>query len=289
VQASTDDLKLRTATATGTTAATLVLAGAPLQRFGRRLGLIGGDSNSVPLGLVLGGSLWLVLLLFSWIDGVHDSLFSLSAIGVHVRLLVALPLLFVAETLVAPCVATFIETVVRSEVVPPRAQPALRADLASTRRLASSWWPELLCLLGALAMLLAGSHLHLHGSSATLGAADASVSGTLAGLWYGIICLTVVRFALLRWLWRMLLWCRFLWRLSRLDLHLVPTIRIDRPAWATCRSCTPSSCRSSPRSRRSRPRAWPRRSHGARHRWRPSARQSSCSLRSWQASSSVRS
>jgi len=70
VQASTDDLKLRTATATGTTADTLVLAGGPLQRFGRRLGLIGGDSNSVPLGLVLGGSLWLVLLLFSWIDGV---------------------------------------------------------------------------------------------------------------------------------------------------------------------------------------------------------------------------
>ena len=224
MHASTDDLVRRhAATAAGAPADEPVLAGGPLQRLGRRLGLVRDGSNSVPLGLVLGGSLWLVLLLFSWIDGVHDSLFSLSAIGVHVRLLVALPLLFVAETLVAPCVATFIETVVHSEVVPPRAQPALRADLASTRRLASSWWPELLCLLGALAMLLAGSHLHLHGSSATLGAEGASVSGTLAGVWYGIVCLTVVRFALLRWLWRMLLWCRFLWRLSRLDLHLVPT------------------------------------------------------------------
>ena len=66
---STDDLVPRDpATATGTLADTLVLAGGPLQRFARRLGLIGGDSNSVPLGLVLGGSLWLVLLLFSWID-----------------------------------------------------------------------------------------------------------------------------------------------------------------------------------------------------------------------------
>jgi hypothetical protein len=221
---STDDLVPRDpATTTGAPADTLVLAGGPLQRFARQLGLIGGDSNSVPLGLVLGGSLWLVLLLFSWIDRVLDALFSLPAIGVHVRLLVALPLLFVAETLVAPCVATFIETLVRSGVVPPRTQPALHADLASTRRLASSWWPELLCLLGALAMLLAGSHLHLHGNSATLGGEGASVSGTLAGLWYGIVCLTVVRFALLRWLWRMLLWGRFLWRLSRLDLHLVPT------------------------------------------------------------------
>src|SRR6185369_2602307 len=165
-------------------------AGGPLQRLGRRLGLVRDGSNSVPLGLALGGSLWLVLLLFSWIDGVHASLFSLSAIGVHVRLLVALPLLFVAEMLVAPCVATFIETVVRSEVVPPRAQPALHAELARTRRLASSWWPELLCLVGALAMLLAGSHLHLHGRSAALDSEGGSVSGTLAGLWYGIVCLT---------------------------------------------------------------------------------------------------
>jgi len=28
---------------------------------------------------------------------------------------------------------------------------------------------------------------------------------------------------LLRWLWRYLIWCWFLWRASRLDLHLVPT------------------------------------------------------------------
>jgi hypothetical protein len=224
VQTSTDDLVRRdTTTATGPPADPLVLTAGPLQRFGRRLGLIRSDSNSVPFGFVLGGSLWLVLLLFSWIDGVLDGLFSLPAIGVHVRLLVALPLFFVAETLVAPCVATFIETVVRSGVVPPRAKRALDAELASARRLASSWWPELLCLLGALAMLLAGSHLHLHGTTATLGGAGANVSGTLAGLWYGVVCLTVVRFALLRWLWRMLLWCRFLRAFSRLELHLVPT------------------------------------------------------------------
>ncbi|TPV99484.1 MAG: hypothetical protein USCAAHI_01081 [Beijerinckiaceae bacterium] len=25
-----------------------------------------------------------------------------------------------------------------------------------------------------------------------------------------------------RWIWRIALWCRFLWRLAKLDLHLVP-------------------------------------------------------------------
>src|SRR5206468_369942 len=28
---------------------------------------------------------------------------------------------------------------------------------------------------------------------------------------------------LLRWLWRLALWCYFLWRVSRLELRLVPT------------------------------------------------------------------
>jgi hypothetical protein len=32
-----------------------------------------------------------------------------------------------------------------------------------------------------------------------------------------------VRFVMLRWLWRLVLWSVFLWRLSRLRLHLVPT------------------------------------------------------------------
>jgi hypothetical protein len=36
-------------------------------------------------------------------------------------------------------------------------------------------------------------------------------------------CITLFRFLLLRWLWRLALWCLFLWRVSRLKLRLVPT------------------------------------------------------------------
>jgi hypothetical protein len=200
-----------------------LLSGAALEGVGRKLGLVGGDSNSIRLGLALGGLLWLVLLVLTWIDGVADSVFSLSAIGAHVRLLVAVPLFFVAETLLAPRMAAFVDTLVRSGVVRPPAVPALNAEVELTRRLAHSWLGEVACLLGALAMLLAGSHLHLYGRTATVSAQSIPIWTTLAGGWYGIVCLTVVRFLLLRWLWRIVLWCRFLWRLSRLDLHLVPT------------------------------------------------------------------
>jgi len=34
--------------------------GGPLYRFGRRVGLVRGETNTVPLGLALGGGLWIV-------------------------------------------------------------------------------------------------------------------------------------------------------------------------------------------------------------------------------------
>ncbi len=44
-----------------------------------------------------------------------------------------------------------------------------------------------------------------------------------AGLWYWIVCLPLFRFLMFRWIWRIGLWCFFLWRVTKLDLHLAPT------------------------------------------------------------------
>jgi len=46
---------------------------------------------------------------------------------------------------------------------------------------------------------------------------------TMAGRWYWIVCLPLFRFLMFRWLWRLGLWSYFLWRVSRLELRLVPT------------------------------------------------------------------
>jgi hypothetical protein len=45
----------------------------------------------------------------------------------------------------------------------------------------------------------------------------------LAGLWFLYVSLPFFQFILLRWVFRQLLWWRFLWQTSRLDLQLVPT------------------------------------------------------------------
>jgi hypothetical protein len=50
---------------------------------------------------------------------------------------------------------------------------------------------------------------------------------TLAGWWLGCVSLPFVQFILLRWYFRLLIWTRFLWQVSRIDLRLV-AIHPDR-------------------------------------------------------------
>jgi hypothetical protein len=44
-----------------------------------------------------------------------------------------------------------------------------------------------------------------------------------AGYWYAYISIPIFQFMLLRWYFRIFIWARFLWQVSRMDLHLVPT------------------------------------------------------------------
>jgi hypothetical protein len=52
-----------------------------------------------------------------------------------------------------------------------------------------------------------GGHLHL----------------TAAGYWYAFVSIPIFQFILVRWYLRFFIWFRFLWQVSRLDLHLVAT------------------------------------------------------------------
>jgi len=204
----------------------LSLLGGPLHRLGSRLGLVRGGTDTVPLGLALGAFPWLVLLALALFEGFGHVLFSIQAIGGHVRLLVAIPLLFVCEALIDPRFAAFVRGLVRSQVVPATARPALQSEIARIARWTDAWLPEALLL--AAAALLGLITRNQNFSAYLSGLAGEFNPGAVAATswtsqWYWIVCMTLFRFLLLRWLWRVALWCSFLWRVSRLELRLVPT------------------------------------------------------------------
>ena len=198
------------------------LLGGPLHRLGRRLGLVRGETNTVALGLALGLLSWSILLALASIGGVNDRLFSLSAIALDVRLLVVIPLFFLCESSLDPRLRDFVSTIVRSGVVPSNALPALESEIACSVRWKDAWLPEAMCLLAAALLSLFAAQLHLSGKTAALDSTRSLSDVPFAGLWYWIVCLPLFRFLMFRWIWRIALWCRFLWRLAKLDLHLVP-------------------------------------------------------------------
>jgi hypothetical protein len=199
------------------------LLGGPLHLLGRRLGLVRGATNTVPLGMALGLSLWTVLMALTLIEGNGHLVFSLSVIGANVRLLVVIPLFFLCEAWLDPRLPAFIGLIVRSGVVPGNAMPALESAIARTIRWKDSWLAEAMCLLAAVVFSLLGPRLHLSGTTAAYDPSDAAKGAALAGQWYWIVCLPFFRFLMFRWLWRLGLWFYSLWRVARLDLHLVPT------------------------------------------------------------------
>ena len=199
------------------------LLGGPLHRLGCRLGLVRGGTNTAALGLALGVPLWTVLVALALIEGVGGRLFPLSLIGGHVRLLVVIPLFFLCESWLEPRLTTFVSMIVRSGVVPRDELPALQSEIARTARWKDSWLPELICVLAAVLLSVIGPQLHLSGATAAYDPSRAVGGATVAGMWYWVVCLTFFRFLVLRWIVRLGLWSHFLWRVAKLELHLVPT------------------------------------------------------------------
>jgi len=201
------------------------LLGGPLLRLGRRLGLVREGMNAVWLGIALGLAAWGVLVILGLLQGIGGRMFSVAVIGAHVRLLVAIPLFFVCETVVAPRMAEFVRHIVRSGVVPESELPDLESAIRRVGRLKDSWVAEVLFLVAVAALPVVEVFVSMPGRTgdwtSLLDQAETRPTWVLG--WHLGFCLPLFRFLLLRWLWHLGLWGYFLWRVERLNLRLIPT------------------------------------------------------------------
>jgi hypothetical protein len=141
-------------------------------------------------------------------------------LGAHVRLLLAIPLLFLAESKLDPRVEAFLRRVADTRTLPGDAVSTLMDTVAASTRWTKSAWPDLLCLLIALSLRWLAPYASVPGLDSSAHLAEGA-GRTLSGAWYSLVCLTVLQFLILRWLFRLALWWHFLWSLSRLPLRLV--------------------------------------------------------------------
>jgi hypothetical protein len=175
---------------------------------------------------------WLPLLLLSawegraWWGDVEVP-FLLNA-EVHTRLLLALPLLIVAELAVHLRMRRLLAQFVARNLFADQDWPRVHAAVDSAMRLRNSVVAELLLIAIIIGVgIPLRSYITVDASTWATGTAAAGSSGwvnlSLAGWWQAVVSVPIYQFILVRWYFRIFIWTRFLWQLSRIDLRLVPT------------------------------------------------------------------
>jgi len=146
----------------------------------------------------------------------------------HIRFLVVVPLLLVAELVVHTRLMPVVRAFLDRDLIPEADDGRFDAAVNSAFRLRNSVLAEVLlfALVYGVGVLLVWRHTALDVSTwYAQVSAESHWSHRLysAGIWYAYVSLPIFQFLLLRWYWRLFIWIRFLWQVSRIDLSLVPT------------------------------------------------------------------
>ncbi|MGO9832298.1 MAG: hypothetical protein ACLPJH_19370 [Myxococcaceae bacterium] len=203
--------------------------GGPLFQLLRRAHLAGDALTLARRRVVVIALLvWLPLLVLTAIQGRllpgRVPLPFLYDVEAHVRFLVVIPLLIVAELVVHQRMRPVVNQFLNERLIPENASFRFEEAVASAFRLRNSVPAELLMILFVYGFgFVWRRYLALDTSTWYATPSAEGLSLTLAGDWYLFVSLPVAQFLLVRWYFRMYIWARFLWKVSRIDLRLIPT------------------------------------------------------------------
>lgn len=178
--------------------------------------------------LVICGIIWLPLLLLCAINGTllgGIAVPFLLDVETHARFLLAVPLMILAELLVHQRMRGIVMQFVERKLVPAASMEQFRKAAVS----AMAWRNSLPAELAIIAIVLPlGYYVRtrvfaLEASTWYATAASGGASLTLPGIWFSWVSNPILQFLLLRWMYRLVIWARFLWQVSRIELALIPT------------------------------------------------------------------
>lgn len=171
---------------------------------------------------------WLPLLVLATAQGNalpgNVQLPFLHDIEMHVRLLIAMPILVAAELIVHqrmhPVVGSFLER----ELIPTHALPQFEAAITSAMRWRNSVLAEII-MIGIVyvvgVLFIWRTQMSMDVDSWYGNVSLEKFHPSWAGWWLALISLPIFQFLLLRWYFRMFIWGRFLWQVSRIKLNLL--------------------------------------------------------------------
>jgi hypothetical protein len=150
----------------------------------------------------------------------------LRDLDLHARFLVALPLLIGAEVVIHRRMLSLAKVFLDRGLIPDSARPRFDAAIASAFRLRNSMLAEVLLVAlvyGGGILIMWRQYIALDAATWYVTPSAGGSTLSLAGTWFGYVSLPIFQFLLFRWYFRLFIWIRFLWQVSRIELSLVPS------------------------------------------------------------------
>jgi hypothetical protein len=176
---------------------------------------------------------WLPLIILSALDGTltgaGTGLSLLADLKPHVRCLIALPILIIADLIIDPIIAGAINGFRESGILSDQDRPKFDEAVDKLSRHRDAFLPDVAMLLITAALAwsfvsgIADVGVEDDIASWMKAGAESDAAFTLAGWWSLLVSSPVLQILLYRWLWRFLIWAGFLYRFSRIKLMLEPT------------------------------------------------------------------
>lgn len=209
----------------GSVAATFSLVrGDWLYRIQRRIGLIpAGGTGILRRAIFFSMLTWLPLMIWAIVNnrvigGDGESLF--GHYSVHIRCLIGIPLLIGAEAVAHSVVPLCLTQFQRSGLVDAELAPRFNAVVASGAKLRDTLYPWV--VIGGLVVAWAVA-VSVSPNPDEVRWGDLGGASGFAVWWFLLVSRPVFNVLMLAWLWRLVLACVLLFRISRLPLRLVPT------------------------------------------------------------------
>ncbi|SDX70084.1 hypothetical protein [Thiocapsa roseopersicina] len=146
-------------------------------------------------------------------------------VEVHARFLVAIPLLIAAELVVHQRMRNVLKQFLERQLIPADDMTRFDAAIEAALRLRNSVLAEVLLIVFVYIVGILVVWRHYLAIDTVTWYAQPSGAGstlTLAGIWYAYVSLPLFQFLFCRWYFRLFIWARLLWQVSRIKLNLVP-------------------------------------------------------------------
>ncbi len=206
-----------------------LMEGGPGDALMKRLRLIRPEFGAASgrTAIILAIFTWLPLLAFSLIEGSAlggpgiPFLYDLAA---HARFLVAVPILILAEIPIGRRLRAVAKQFLNAGLLPAGEQEQFASSVVDTARFHDSRLAAMTLLaLAYITTYVALSKTSSLQSGSIWFAPPPSAGFSPAGYYYAFVALPIFQFLMYRWAYRMVVWTRFLWQVSNLDLLLIPT------------------------------------------------------------------